>query len=279
MSVPRSIRALALLVACAALPATARAAQFYLSTAGNATIGGLTFRDGDIARYDTVTGVATLYFNEDNFSANEDVDSLYILPNGNILLSTLNGATLGGLTFRDGDVVQYNPLTNTATLFFSEDLFSNNVNVDGFSVLANGHYIISTVGNATLGGLTFRDGDLAEYNPVTGTASLFFNEDLFSANEDIDAVHVLSDGSILLSTRNGASIGGITFLDGDVVRYVPSTNTASILLPESTFTGNVNVDGVFFAPEPDTGLLLASGFAGLALRRRARQTLPDRRAR
>ena len=185
-----------------------------------------------------------------------------------IYLSTASNATIGGLTFRDGDIVQYNPLTNSATLFFSEDLFSTNVNVDGFSVLANGHYIISTVGNATLGGLTFRDGDLAEYNPVTGTASLFFSENAFSADEDIDAVHVLSDGSILLSTRNGASIGGITFLDGDVVRYVPSTNTASILLPESTFTGNVNVDGVFLAPEPDTGLLLALGLAGLALRRK-----------
>ncbi|HVN37132.1 MAG TPA: PEP-CTERM sorting domain-containing protein [Myxococcota bacterium] len=263
---------LAALLACAILPVSARAAQVYLSTAGNATIGGLTFRSGDIARYDTVTGVATLYLSEDNFSANENIDSLYIQPNGNILLSTVNGATLGGLTFRDGDIVQYNPLTNSATLFFSENLFSNNVNIDGFSVLANGHYIISTTGNATLGGLTFRDGDLAEYNPVTGTASLFFSENLFSANEDIDAVHVLSDGSILLSTRNGASIGGITFLDGDVVRYVPSTNTASILLPESTFTGNVNVDGVFYAaPEPDTGLLLALGLAGLTLRR-ARQT-------
>jgi PEP-CTERM motif-containing protein len=127
---------------------------------------------------------------------------------------------------------------------------------------------LSTQGNgARLGGLTFRDGDLVDFNPVTGTASLFFNEDLFAQDEDIDGVHVLSDGSILLSTRNGASIGGITFLDGDVVRYVPSTNTATILLPESTFGNNVNVDGVFFAPEPGTGLLLAFGLAGLALRR------------
>jgi len=256
-----------MLVACAALPTASRAAQFYLSTTNGATIGGLTFRDGDIARYDTVTGLATLYFNEDNFSGNENIDAFNILPNGNILLSTDNGATLGGLTFRAGDVVQYNPLTNSATLFFSQDLFTNTANVDGFSVLANGHYIISTAASETLGGLSFRDGDLVDFNPVTGTASLFFNENLFAQDEDIDAVHVLSDGSILLSTTSGATIGGLTFLSGDVVRYVPSTNTATIALSGSTFTATENVDGVFYAPEPGTGLLLAFGLTGLALRR------------
>jgi len=272
MDVRRSSLLIALLAACAAFPTAAGAAQLYLSTTNGATIGGLTFRDGDIARYDTVSGVATLYFSEDNFSGNENIDALHILPNGNILLSTDGGATLGGLTFRDGDVVQYNPLTNSATLFFSEDLFTNSANVDGFSVLANGHYVISTSASETLAGVTFRDGDLVDYNPLTGTASLFFNENLFSQDEDIDAVHVLSDGSILLSTTSGATIGGLTFLAGDVIRYVPSTNTATVVLPQSTFTAAENVDGVFFAPEPDTGLLLALGLAGLAIRRRTELT-------
>jgi hypothetical protein len=70
------------------LPTASQAAQVYLSSAGGATIGGLTFRDGDIARYDTETGLAMLFFNEDNFSANENIDAFHILPNGNILLST-----------------------------------------------------------------------------------------------------------------------------------------------------------------------------------------------
>src|SRR5215470_20187657 len=148
MDVRRSSLLIALLAACAAFPTAAGAAQLYLSTTNGATIGGLTFRDGDIARYDTVSGVATLYFSEDNFSGNENIDALHILPNGNILLSTDGGATLGGLTFRDGDVVQYNPLTRSATLFFNENLFSQDEDIDAVHVLSDGSILLSTTSGA-----------------------------------------------------------------------------------------------------------------------------------
>lgn len=239
----------------------------YLSTTNGATIGGLTIRDGDIARYDTVSGVATLFFDEDLFAASENVDAFVIRPNGNILLSTTSAATLGGLTFRDGDIAEYNPGTNTATLFFNENLFSNDADIDAFDVLGNGHYVLSTAAGETVAGLAFRDGDLVEYDPVSATASIFLNENLFAANENIDAVHVLADGSMILSTVSNASIGGLAFLDGDLVRYVPATNTATLVFSESAFGGGENIDAVF-GPEPATGLLLALGLAGLSIRRR-----------
>ncbi len=68
--------------------------------------------------------------------------------------------------------------------------------------------ILSTVSTATLGGLTFGDDDLVEYDPGSDTATLFF-DGLFAGNEDINALHVLSDGHIILSTTSGATIGGM----------------------------------------------------------------------
>jgi hypothetical protein len=263
----------------ALLPLRAGAAEIYLSTAVGATLGGLTFRNGDIARYDTSTDTATLFFSEDLFTFTEDVDAFELLSNDHLLLSTKSGASLGGLTFLDGDLVEYDPATDTAVLYFSESLFSSDTEVDAATVLPNGHLVLSTQGTETLGGLTFRDGDLAEYDPVSGFATLFFNENLFAASEDIDAFDVLPDGSIILSTTNAASLAGVAFTAGDLVQYFPSSNTASIFFSGSNFTAIANIDATaVFVPEPGTGLLFLLGLAGLAAYRR-NGTLSARAAR
>jgi hypothetical protein len=94
-------------------------------------------------------------------------------------------------------------VSDTASLFFDGGaLFSNaREDINAAHVLSNGHIVLSTVGNARLGGLTFGDDDLVDYDPVSDTASLFFDGGaLFSnAREDINAAHVLSNGHIVLS--------------------------------------------------------------------------------
>jgi hypothetical protein len=266
----RTTHLLALLAACAALhAAAAQAATVYLSTTTDATIGGVAIEDGDIARYDTVAGTATLYFDEDLFAGNENVDSFHVRPNGNLLISTDTNATLAGLAFSEGDVVEYNPSSGVATLFFAESLFLSTANVDAFTLLGNGNYVLSTSAGETLGGLTFEDGDLVEYNPVSGFATLFLDEDLFSADEDIDAVYVMLDGSILLSTTTAATLGGLGFAPGDVIQYFPTSNTAVAFFSGAAFGSTENVDAVF-GPEPATGALVAFGLAALARRRACR---------
>ena len=51
--------------------------------------------------------------------------------NAATILSTNLAETLGGLTFGDGGVVEYNATTDIASLYFDENLFSNNANYDG----------------------------------------------------------------------------------------------------------------------------------------------------
>ncbi len=51
--------------------------------------------------------------------------------NANIILSVDNTETLGGLSFSAGDLVEYNPKTNTSPLYFDENLLSSSANIDG----------------------------------------------------------------------------------------------------------------------------------------------------
>jgi len=261
------------LAVCACLAASlagsrADATEIVLSTNADAIIGGLAITDGDLARYDDVTDTSTLAFDESNFSASEDIDAVHILGNGNILLSTAADATIGGVTFRDGDIVEYDPVSDTATLFFNEDLFLTDSNVDALSVLANGNLVISIAIDTTLAGLAFRDGDLVLYDPIGGIASLFFSEDLFATGEDIDGVHVFGDGTIVLSTQNGAILGGLTISGGDLAHYDPVSDTATLFFAETNFGTAENIDAVYVVPEPGTSSLLALGLVLLARRRR-----------
>jgi hypothetical protein len=269
MRVRLPILAVALAVGLLAPPA-AEATNITLSTGAVATLGGLTFRDGDIIKYDDVGDSSQLIFDEDNFAESENINALHVVDAQTIILSTSSGATLGGLTFRDGDLVQYDLNTDTATLFFDEDLFTGDEDIDAATVLSNGNIVLSTVLSSQLGGVNILDGDLVEYNPTLNTAVLFFSEALFGgAGGDIDAVHVLSNGNIVLSTTLNATLGGLNFVDGDLVEYNPSLNVATLFFDESLFGSDENINAVFI-PEPTPALFMGLGFAGLGVLRRLR---------
>ncbi len=238
------------------------ATTIILSTNNTETLGGLTFDEDDLAEYNPTTGIATLYFDGTLFGGAADIDAAHVLDTGNIVLSTVAGETLGGLTFGKGDLVEYDPTTDTATLLLDENLFSSpQPNIDAAYVLANGNIILSTTGNATIGGLGFGRDDLIEYNPTTDVATLFFDGNLFSGNEDIDAVYLLTGGNIVLSTVGAATLGGLSFGPGDLAEYNPTTSTATLYFDGSNFASSANIDAVHITslPEPATIAMLGLG--------------------
>ena len=254
--------------------ATASSADLILSTDSTATLGGLSFSDGDLVGYDPATGIASILFDGNLFSGSEDIDAAHLMADGHFVISTIGNATLGGLSFSKGDLVEYDPIADTATLLFDNTLFSATEDINAVYIRDNGNIVMSTVGSAQLGGLSFGDGDLIEYNPTAGTASLLFDENLFSGNENIDAMHILDDGHILLSTTNNATLGGLSFGKGDVAEYDPVAGTASLYFSGDTFSSvNPNINALSSTIVSELGMivLLSLGGLGLLFRHRIRK--------
>ena len=219
-----------------------------LSTESAATLGGLAFDDIDLAVYDPPGDSASLYFEGAPTTLTIDIDALHILANDHILLSTKDAATLGGLSFTDGDLVEYDPGTDTAVLYFDAAAFGADEDITSVYVMDNGHILLSTDSDATLGGLGFTDNDLVEFDPGSDSATLFFDGSTTTLTSDIDAVHLLDNGHILLSTKDAATLGGLSFSDGDLVEYDAATDTAVRYFDEARFAGDEDVISAHIGP-------------------------------
>ncbi len=147
-----------------------------------------TVDDSDIVKFtatslgEITTGSFTLYFDGSDVglaSGSEDVDSLELLPDGTLLLSTTGKFRANGLSGADEDLFACNsPATgpNTAcgslTLYFDGSdvaLSGNSEDVDGLAV-SGGDIYLSTSGNFSTNDLSGADEDVFLCNtPDTGT--------------------------------------------------------------------------------------------------------------
>jgi hypothetical protein len=251
-----------------------------ISTSSGETIGTppVPYTNGDIVRYDTVSQAAAVVFDESLFGAPQQIDAWDVLPSGNVLLSTLAGASLGGTNFENGDIVEWNG--STLSILLDESLFGPppGWDIDAVSMHpSNGNLLFSTASDATIGTLSFLDGDIVMWDGVN--ASIFFFETTFGAGDiNVDAYDLAGDElSFLLSTvvsvtlLNSLGVPEV-FLNGDLILYDIGTGRASRVFPESVFGGGAaDVDAAAFAfdpvpvPEPGTASMLGLGLAGLAV--------------
>jgi hypothetical protein len=257
------------LVGLVASPA-AHAASFALRMTRNATLGGTAFKKHDIVLYDSDADSASLLLSRDVWNRNTKLDAFQQFSDGTVLVSHSNNGvrTIGGLDMTRGDVALYDPDSDVATLLMAETAFNKATDVDAAHRLPNGNLLFSVKqARRTMGGITFLDGDVVEYDPLAGTAAVVFSESLFEGKAaDVDGIQ---QGSIIISVReNGVTLAGVSFGQNDVVRYDTGTGTASIVIDGTEVPANTQLFAVFapaLPPEPPGFLMLASGIAGLLL--------------
>ncbi|MBW8307099.1 MAG: putative Ig domain-containing protein [Thiobacillus sp.] len=190
--------------------------QIYLSFNGGVAVPGLgTVQDEDIVVYDTGSGTWSLFFDGTALGLttdNEDVDAFDILSDGSVLISTLGGVAVPGLTgtWADEDVLRCAPTSNgpIASCTWSVHFDGSDVglstaaseDIDGVSV-GTGKLYLSTIGAYSVSGgfanATNAGGDVFSCNsPVTGAVSscasfsLYFRASDHGLTGNLDAVSV-----------------------------------------------------------------------------------------
>lgn len=88
--------------------------------------------------------------------------------------------------------------------------------------ISNGLLYLSSDSSLTINGVTYADEDILTYNTVTGVWTLLFDGSDVGATTDVDALHVESDGSLLLSFDATTTLTGFGAVeDKDIVRFIP----------------------------------------------------------
>ena len=218
-----------------------------LATQSSATLGGLTFTDKDLAEYEPINDLATLYFDGAGYGLAQDIDAVHLLPNGHIVLSAINTITLGGVTGENEDLIDYDPVSDVGTrIFDGSTLFTDgSTDISAVHVMSSGRYLLTNEYSATLGGLSFEPSDIIDYNADTDTATMFLDGSSVGLNEWIDAVNLLENGNIVLSTETDATLGGLSFTDGDLVEYDMANDTATLYFDGALFSETENVRAAY----------------------------------
>ncbi|MCB9155906.1 MAG: S8 family serine peptidase [Caldilineaceae bacterium] len=153
---------------------------------------------------------------------------------GNVLyLSSSANGTVGGVAFRDEDILAYDPNTDRWSLAFDgSDVGLGGVDVDALAVLSDGSLLLSTDNPVTLSGVgSVDDSDIVHFMPsslgdnTAGSYALYFrgaDVGLTTSGEDIDAIDFAPDGRLLISTLNSASVPGVSANDEDILAFAPT---------------------------------------------------------
>jgi|GEM_PF-2114998 len=158
-----------------------------MSFTANVTVNGITATPQDILRFDatslgsTTSGTWSLYFDGSDVgldTSSENIDSLSLLSDGRILLSTTGNPSVPGLTTgKDEDVLVFTPTSlgdvtsgTWAMYFDGSDVGladSSNEDVDALDVTSNGNIYLSTLGDFAVNGISGADEDVFVCAPTS----------------------------------------------------------------------------------------------------------------
>jgi hypothetical protein len=207
-----------------------------------------------------------------------DLSAYHALGGGEFLLAVGTAVVLpGGVAAQAGDIVRYDGVSYSIEFDASAQSVPDGARADALTMSTEGNLVLSFDTTVTLGGSTYFDEDLVEFDGLS--FSSFFDGSAVGLDIalDVDGAHVFtSSGNIALSFDSSGSIGGVDFDDEDILEFDPAGLTWEMAwdtsLERTEWEPGADVDAVYFVPEPMQPLMLAAGSGLLILLRLRRQT-------
>ncbi|NKB33377.1 MAG: DUF11 domain-containing protein [Pseudomonadales bacterium] len=251
-----------------------------VSVPGDSTdIGGLVgFQNHDYIDYDPLTDTGLMFY--DNSGEGYSVaDAVHLFKNGHIAVSAAGSSTIGSnvLAFEPEDIVVWDPILETATMLFDgsaifDGPIGTDENIDAVYVKENGRIIFSTEGPASITWtgpttLNFNEGDIVEYNPGDGTATILVDSsdpDIFNGEVQVDSIYIRVDDTdpdankdVFILSINEVSdtigacggcdpVGGTVLTRDDIVEL---DITGANPITQNLFVGDIPL-GVFEPTDP-----------------------------
>ncbi len=154
------------------------------------------------------------------------------LPSSNPLLASFaSNGSVGGVAFNDEDIVKFDG--SAWSLFFDgSDVGVGGSDLFAFSIVDSDTILMSFTTALTLNGLNVTPQDVVRFDATSlgsntaGTFSMYLNGidvGLDVSTESIDALSLLPDGRVLISTTGNPSVPGVAGADEDMLAFTPTT--------------------------------------------------------
>jgi hypothetical protein len=159
---------------------------------------------------------------------------------GSTLLLAFTSATALPVigTVQDEDIAAFDTASGAWSLYFDgSDVGAASFAIDGLAALPSGELLFSFTGPGTVGGVAMDDSDILRFTPTSlgsttaGTWSMYFDGSdvgLDATAEDVDAVGVLPDGRLVISTLGNPSVTGLSGVRDEDVLLFTHTSLGSV---------------------------------------------------
>jgi hypothetical protein len=209
-------------------------------------------------------------------------------PTATLYVTAAASGSVGGIAYTVGDIMAYNGLTGTWSMFFDGSDVGWTKGIGDFEMLPDGSLLLTTNTRFAVGvgaaRFTLEVQDIARFVPTNlgpttaGSFALYFDGSdvlLATTAERIDALARKPDGTLLISTFGNASVknGTVTVsaVDEDLLAFQPTSlgsTTAGTWSLSNGFDGSLltgmaaeNVNGAWFdGATGDLYLTLSSAF-------------------